>query len=321
MVLRLNYGLGYSQFQQNLTGDVTISFPDERLPGRNVVYFLDQDPTGNHNVDFEADFVFPDGVTLPLTAAADKRITVSFVTSSDNTLVYNTDSVTQLPPSDFLSYFPFNGNGVDQGNFFNTFTAITTGFSFGTFGVSASALLHSGGDTSSSQSTINPSLQSTSENRTFAAWVEGNINFDISLFDNSTGNFPSISSGVRVNPSTSSFGFFSFRYYYVSAGNNSSSTSTSYFNSPGLASGINHIAVTRTPVSRTFYLNGNEVKSVGAGGVLDGMPGYPAGYQIETLYINGVGTAGIDDFRIYERALTSQEVKALFNKDKKDYGF
>lgn len=319
MVLRLNYGLGYTETQQDITGATTILPPAELLPGRNVVYFLDQDSNGNHNIDFDAAFNFPDSFTQPITDAADKRRVLQFVTTYGNTLVYNQDYTTDVPsfPQDFFAYFPFTGGvGVDIAAYYTAILAVS-GWTFGPFSVSADGLNHTGGTDTQTPIAAGAPTDFPQE-RTIAFWADVTAGGNQVRLQGSTGVFSRFYERMTAEYSYGSVYFWWSSYWYNSS--TSSSAIGSIFTSPSLT-GVHHFCVVRSVAGLQFYTDGVAGASSGDNVLRDKILAEPPGtFKDNDFRLRSNGSTGIDEIIIYNRALSSDEVLSLFDAKKAEHG-
>ena len=327
MVLRLNYGLGYTESRQIITGATTILPPAELLAGRNVVYLLDQDSNGNHDIDFDAAFNFPDGFTQPISDAADKRRVLQFVTTYGNTLVYNQDYTTDVPvggPTDYRSYYDFDATGVDNTGIFTPFIPIGTQ-AFGTpLGVSALGI---GQTTGFNNVIVAPtgSPPAFGNERTIAFWLDG-LGSTRVVHDGYNSSYSSYSTfyssfTVDFSGGVSAWNAYFFSYWYNSAVSASSGSSTSV-NSVGSNVLPNHWVAIRYGNGRKIYVNGVlQIDSMSGTPVLnDRIAIYPNFNTINMdIQLNNQPT--MDELKVWDRMLSDAEVLALFDEEKGAYGY
>lgn len=76
--------------------------------------------------------------------------------------------------------------------------------------------------------------------------------------------------------------------------------------SPLTVNSWNHVAIVKNQTTWTMYINGNELHSANLPGDFN-----PANFVIGNGNANGSFAGLVDDFRLYERALTLDEVKKL----------
>lgn len=149
----------------------------------------------------------------------------------------------------------------------------------------------------------------------FLAQLQGASGFSVSLWVNPTStNGTYILAGTSL-PGSSSTGFCILAFggeIYTEAANGSTSSTPGV---PGITSGWNHCVLTFNNTTVTPYLNGTAgTPTALSGGGPVGDPGSAYTVQIGNAHSYAYFTAGsIDEVGFWNRALTPQEIAALYN--------